>query len=126
MPSVALAPRVGRPALPAPVIVRVWLDAAAPVVVAVRVQVGLAAVSGLLQPLSVRSAGAPVAAMRDAVAASNRAVRRHRHRVAADWPSVTVWLDGDTATEKSGAGGEGGPPPKAARPLGLPRPVGPS
>ena len=48
----------GRPALPVPVIVRVWLDVAAPVVAAVRVQVGLAVVSGLLHPLSVRSAGA--------------------------------------------------------------------
>ena len=59
----ALAVCAGRPALPVPVIVRAWLLAAAPIVAAVSVQVGLAVVSGVVQPLSVTSDGALAAAM---------------------------------------------------------------
>ena len=47
---------------PVPVIVSAWLVAVAPIVAADSVQVGLAVVNGLLQPLRVTSAGALTAA----------------------------------------------------------------
>jgi hypothetical protein len=47
--------------LPVPVMVSAWLAVAAPLVPAVSVQVGLAAVSAAVQPENARSAGAAAA-----------------------------------------------------------------
>ena len=56
-PSAADAVCTGRPALPVPVTVSAWLASAAPDVPTVSVQVGLAAVSGVVQPPNATSAG---------------------------------------------------------------------